>query len=78
MDDWDVVERIIRSRQRLWIHLFLWDSSLNLAFGKATRFTQDHLIRDETWCFHRLATKGDAVTTACVNLRRLSVCELRE
>ncbi|KAL0253490.1 hypothetical protein I308_100862 [Cryptococcus tetragattii IND107] len=73
MDDWDVVERIIRSRQRLWIHLFLWDSSLNLAFGKATRFTQDHLIRDETWCFHRLATKGDAVTTACVNLRRLSV-----
>ncbi|WVW79025.1 hypothetical protein I302_100988 [Kwoniella bestiolae CBS 10118] len=73
LNNWDNVERIIRNRQRLWIHLFLWDSSLSLAFGKATRFTQDDLIRNENWCFHRLAIREDNVTTACVGLRRLLV-----
>jgi len=68
--DEQMMDRMIRNRQRLWVHLFLWDSSLSLAFGKATRFTQDYLTRDETWCFHPLATPYDRVTTACVVLRR--------
>jgi len=70
-----MTERIIRNRQRLWLHLFLWDSNLSLAFGKATRFSQDYLTRDETWCFHSLATVSDLVTTACVVLRRKMVSE---
>lgn len=74
-DDQQMVERIVRNRQRLWLHLFLWDSSLSLAFGKATRFSQDYLTRDEAWCFHSLATVHDAVTTACVVLRRRMVRE---
>lgn len=68
--DTAVVDRVVRNRQRLWLHLFLWDSSLSLAFGKATRFNQDSLIRNETWCFHDLATEHDKITTACVVLRR--------
>jgi hypothetical protein len=71
--DQQTIDRIIRNRQRLWLHLFLWDSSLSLAFGKATRFSQDYLTRDESWCFHPLATAYDRVTTACVVLRRRMV-----
>lgn len=71
--DADSEERIVRNRQRLWLHLFLWDSSLSLAFGKATRFTQDDLIRNDSWCFHYLALPEDKSTTACVVLRRVSV-----
>ncbi|KAK1927058.1 hypothetical protein DB88DRAFT_9665 [Papiliotrema laurentii] len=68
--DEQTVDRIRRNRDRLWLQLFLLDSSLSLAFGKATRFSQDHLTRDENWCFHPLATQYDAVVTACVVLRR--------
>ncbi|GFZ43058.1 hypothetical protein JCM24511_00776 [Saitozyma sp. JCM 24511] len=64
------VGRIIRNRERLWIHLFLWDSSLSLAFGKATRFLQNEMIRNESWCNHPLASPEDYVTTASVVLRR--------
>ena len=69
------LDRLARNRERLWLHLFLWDSNLSLAFGKATRFAQDDLIRNETWCYHPLASQNDRVTVACVALRRKLVSQ---
>lgn len=65
-----LVRRVVRNRERLWLHLFLWDSNLSLAFGKSTRFVHDDVTRNEVWCFDPVAITHDAITTAMVVLMR--------
>ncbi|KAM0755377.1 hypothetical protein T439DRAFT_375753 [Meredithblackwellia eburnea MCA 4105] len=69
-NDLELLERMIRNRERFWLRFFTWEAASAVAFGRASVFVENDLIKNEQWHIHRLACVGDKETMAIVRLRR--------
>lgn len=65
-------ERILRSRERTWLRILLWERANSAARGRLQSFPETSLTRSiDTWWLHPRADMTDKYTSAFIILRKV-------
>ncbi|KAM0747196.1 hypothetical protein T439DRAFT_328958 [Meredithblackwellia eburnea MCA 4105] len=66
----EVVSRLIRNRERIWGRFYLIESTIAVALGRPSMFTETPPLFDNEWHLAEFATGEDHFTAACISLRK--------